>query len=377
MIQKYLQGNATPEEIKFIDGYYAFFEDEEDIIAKLRTEEKKLIEEQIESAIWEKIADTDKKGIRSLWLRIAVAASIVMAISVTGYFVLDKKTDQQLAEVQQQDLLPGGNNAVLISGGRKINLTDLPNGTIAEHQNVLVTKQADGQLDYRVDLSNKGRTEIRYDTLMTIRGGTYQITLADGTKVWLNAESKLRFPATFVGNERQVELISGEAYFEVAHHAQKPFRVFTSKQVVEVLGTAFNINAYLDEPVITTTLIEGSIKLSCGEQSGLLYPGQQASVGYPEVNNKILIQNDANIEAAVAWKNGLFHFNKSDLKDVMNQIARWYNVDVVYEGNIPRMTINGEAYRNMKASQVFEVLSYLNVNFRIEGKKIIVTNKTN
>jgi ferric-dicitrate binding protein FerR (iron transport regulator) len=195
------------------------------------------------------------------------------------------------------------------------------------------------------------------------------VVLADGSKVWLNAESSITFPTAFIGKERNVE-IKGEAYFEVAHNAQMPFNVKVKNMTVQVLGTHFNVNAYDDENWIKTTLLEGSIKVSKGSDSKIIKPGEQAQT--ENGDNSLIAVQAVDPDEVVAWKNGLFHFNNAGLPEVMHQLSRWYDVDVVYNGPVPKRKFGGEMQSNLKLSQVLELLEKNEVNFKIEGKKIIV-----
>ena len=359
LINRYVKGEATENEL------LAFF-------GLLNTTElDSLIEEHMDAEIRSMLGkeQTAKEPKKSLW-KYTAAATVLLCLGWVSYYVLHKApVKQYVAQHQIQDIGPGSNKAVLtLADGKKITLTGAKNGKLADQGSITINKTNDGQLVYHPGSTSDAQT-ITYNVIETPRGGQYHLTLADGTQVWLNAASSLKYPASFSGHERKVEL-TGEAYFEVAHNKEKPFRVISNRQEVEVLGTHFNINAYSDEKVVKTTLVEGSVKISSGAINKTLKPDEQAQLE----NGNILIAN-VDVNEVVAWKNGLFHFDHATLQSAMRQIARWYDVDVVYEGAIPKTVINGEAYRNMKASQVFEVLGYLNVKFRIEGKKIIVSNK--
>jgi transmembrane sensor len=191
--------------------------------------------------------------------------------------------------------------------------------------------------------------------------------LEDGTGVWLNAASSIKYPTAFTGNERRVE-ITGEAYFEVAHNADKPFRVTFNEQTVEVLGTHFNINAYADEPAAKTTLLEGKVKLTNKAQSAMLLPGQEAVL----VTNGYQVK-EADLEQAMAWKNGIFYFDNTDVKTIMRQVARWYNVQVEYEGKVTDYKFAGDLRRNTNLANVLQILEQAGIHFRMEGRKLIVT----
>jgi ferric-dicitrate binding protein FerR (iron transport regulator) len=230
-----------------------------------------------------------------------------------------------------------------------------------------INKTGDGKIVYQEDQTKESLVE--YNTITTPRGGKYELTLADGTTVTLDAASSIRYPVAFTGRERRVE-ITGQVYFEVAHNQSKPFRVQASDQTVEVLGTHFNINAYPDEADLRTTLLEGSVRITKAQASAILKPGEQAITS----DQSTLIRvRDADTEAAVAWKEGHFHFSHADIPTVMRQLARWYDVEVAYVGSIPKRSFSGNINRNTKASVALEILSVSNVHFKIEGKKIIVT----
>jgi transmembrane sensor len=368
LINKYLAGLCTDDEKTIVESWYLSYAQKEAIQpGELNESDYR----GIESEMWKAIEKRNRPAVRSIGLNIGIAATILLFLSFGSYLLFHKAPIQQVAKNQTHDIAPGGNKAILtLANGEKISLTDSKNGKLAAQGAVIINKTKDGQLVYNSGSTANPQTP-SYNVVETPRGGQYHITLADGTRVWLNAASSLKYPAFFTGNERKVEL-TGEAYFEVVHNSKLPFRVVTSGQTVEDIGTYFNISAYNDEPAVSTTLLEGSVKVIKGQAAATLQPGQQAVTN--QGGDNIDIKN-ADVGTVMAWKNGLFHFDHATLQSAMRQIARWYDVDVVYEGAIPKTVINGEAYRSMKASQVFEVLNYLKVKFRIEGKKIIVTNK--
>ena len=224
-----------------------------------------------------------------------------------------------------------------------------------------------GSLSYQ-NISKSKTPETLYNTISTPNGGDYQLVLADGSKVWLNAASSLRFPANFVGRERKVEL-TGEAYFEVAKNPAMPFKVKLNGMEVEVLGTHFNINSYADESAIRTTLLEGSIKINRPHASSLLKPGQQAMM---DKNGQISVINDADLDEAVAWKDGKFQFDRADIHNVMRQLARWYNIDVEYKGTVASH-FGGTISRDVNLSKVLGMLHLTGeVKFQVQDKKVIV-----
>lgn len=273
------------------------------------------------------------------------------------------------------EVAPGSNKAVLtLAGGQQIILDSAASGVLAEQGNTHVQKLGDGELAYEAGRQGNKTSEKAgeaggltplYNTLTTPRGGQYQLTLPDGTKVWLNAASSITYPTDFRGTDRSVEM-TGEAYFEVAHDHKHPFRVRAGGQTIEDIGTHFNVNAYSDEPAQTTTLLEGAVKVG----GHLLRPGEKASV--TAAGAIVVAKGDT--AQAVAWKNGLFDFSDAGLETVMRQLARWYNVDVIYEGNIPPRQFNGMIGRSLSLGQVLKGLAAERVHYRIEeGHRLVIT----
>lgn len=203
-----------------------------------------------------------------------------------------------------------------------------------------------------------------FNTMRTPRGGEYRLQLPDGSKVWLNAASSITYPNIFTGDTRSVE-ITGEAYFEVAKDAARPFKVQAGNMKVEVLGTHFNINAYPGEPVIKTTLLEGAVRI----QDAVLKPGQQASLA---ATGQFRVEDDVETEEVMAWKNGFFQFNDADMPTVMRQLENWYDITVAYEGRVPKRSFGGAIQRSLPLSKVLDILEENNVRFKIEGRNITV-----
>lgn len=308
---------------------------------------------------------------RKFYKPVAAAVFFLIAGGIIYYFLQSPRQPglaSQTITVPKNELVPGTNKAILtLSNNSIVILDDARNGKLAQQGNTEVTKLANGQLVYKPLEGNSA--EILYNTLTTPRGGQFKLTLPDGSEVWLNAASSITYPTVFVGNERRVE-ITGEAYFEIAHDARKPFKVGLNGMEVKVLGTHFNINGYNDENTVKTTLLEGSVSLSKGNAVAMLKPGQQAQLAG---NGRLSVVDQVDVEQVIAWKNGYFSFNRADLKSVMRQIARWYDVDIKYEGKIPDRQFGGKIDRNSKASEVLKVLEESKVHFRIEDKNIIVT----
>lgn len=330
-------------------------------------------------AIYTKIINTPVIGQRHLWLRIAAAAVIIIALSVGGYFIFKDHSIKPIAKTETQqpfknDLAPGGNKAVLtLANGAQIILDSAGNGMLTQQGSTKIIKLDNGHLSYKS--LNEKPAQVLYNTISTPRGGQYQVVLADGSKVWLNAASSLRFPTSFTGKERDVEL-TGEGYFEVAHNAAKPFKVSVNGVEVQVLGTHFNINGYNDEATIKTTLLEGSVKVGKGSASKMIRPGEQAQIENHSnpLNPKIMVQA-VDVDAAVAWKNGRFIFHGNDIQSVMRQLARWYDVNVNYQGNVTDEEfvgmINRSRYENI--SEILDMLEKTRtVSFAISGHNVTV-----
>lgn len=267
------------------------------------------------------------------------------------------------------DVAPGNTRAVLILGdGSTIDLHKSSAGTLAQQGSTEVRKRDDGSIDY---VSNQeGKQGIIYNTVQTPRGGEYKLVLADGTSVWLNASSSLKFPTAFSGTERRVE-VSGEAYFEVAKNKHLPFVVSVNgRQEVRVLGTHFNVNAYLEDGLEKVTLLEGSVAVAQGKYAVTLKPGQQSFLA-----GKGFEIEDADVDQVIAWKTGFFEFNNSSLESIMQSISRWYDVDVIYEmRSAPAPTLGGRISRHLPLSKVLKMLSSYGIRSKTIGKSIVISN---
>lgn len=377
LLEKYKAGNCTDAEKAIVETWYL----------KFSNEGTELSPDQVEAAtdrIWDRLALRENDEIPApiakktyLWPRLAAAVAVVLVSGIALYIFNAKQSSSIIDGLSpssnygaKSPILPGGNKAILtLADGQQITLDEAGNGKLAEQSGITITKTKDGQLVYTVSAAaNSLKTAM--NTIATPKGGQYMINLPDGTKVWLNAASSLRYPTAFSGEERLVSL-TGEAYFEVAKsQPEKSFKVSTSKQTVEVLGTHFNINAYTDEPSTKTTLLEGSVKVKSNigaERSMVLKPGQQAAL-----TDRQLQVNYGKEEEAVAWKNGVFKFEEEDLQSVMRSVARWYDLEVIYEGTLPSRQFSGEIDRNSNLSQVLDILSFFKVHFSVNGKQITV-----
>jgi len=298
------------------------------------------------------------------------AAAILIFVLAGAYFYYNRHAvqTQQITKNKpvKADIAPGGTKAVLtLADGSKLVLNNAKNGVLSTQAGTHVVKH-DSLISYKATkLSSR---QVSYNTITIPNGGQYQLILADGTRVWLNAASSLRFPTAFTGENRTVEL-TGEAYFEVAKNKDKPFNVKTATQTVQVLGTHFNINAYSNEATVKTTLLEGSVKVFSANAVVMIRPGQQSVL----INNgTFAVKDDLDTDEIVAWKNGLFQFNEADIQTIMRQIARWYDIDVEFKGKLPADLYRGKISRNVNVSQVLKILELSGINFTIEGRKIIV-----
>ncbi|RPD39610.1 FecR family protein [Chitinophaga barathri] len=331
-----------------------------------------------DQAHWNKLADQILEADRPQpakiipWRSRAWAAAVVLLlVSSTTYWLLRRPAavkEPVLASQPQKDIAPGGNKAVLTLGdGTEISLDSAGNGILAQQGNTKVIKTRNGELQY--DAPQHGGQMV-FNKIATPRGGQYTITLPDGSRVWLNASSSLRYPAVFSGRSRVVEL-KGEAYFEVSKQAGQSFVVKVEEMEVKVLGTHFNIMAYDDEPALKTTLLEGAVEVKKADVVRTLKPGQGASLHRQSGTLELL--PEVNTEEAVAWKNGFIQFEGNDIRSVMRQVARWYDVEVVYKGNVPAH-FRGIVPRNVPVSQVLKILELTGeVHFEIGDRQIIVS----
>ncbi len=305
------------------------------------------------------------------WFR---AAAAILIFCTAGLLVIRERNikenvDKLAAKHNSTQIFPGGQKAILtMANGKVIVLANAANGILANVGGNKIVKRTQGQIVYDAK-STSPETEIGYNTLTTPRGGEYQVVLPDGTKVWLNAASSITYPTQFSGNERRVKL-TGEAYFEVAKNKAKPFYVSMNDVQVRVLGTHFNISAYGDDDAITTTLLEGSVQVSKNKSVSIIKPGQQAVVNHTADNIQV---SDANIEDAMAWKNGYFIFNNDNITGIMKKVSRWYNVDVYYAADLNDQQFGGSYYRSKNINELLEYLEMIGkIHFKIQERRITV-----
>jgi len=369
LVEKYLNGSASAEEIKTIENYYAHFSNDPDVTNTLNDDEIRALKTNLLQKIDNRIEQAEKRHrpvYRNRYFQLA--ASILLFLMLSVFVVKKLRQEPVKLQAQNHDLAPGGNKALLtLADGSKIDPNSIKNGSLTAQPGARFVKQT-GQLAYQAATDNSGPITVSYNTLTTPKGGQYQLTLVDGTKVWLNAASSLKFPTEFSGSERVVEL-TGEAYFEVAHNARQPFKVKTANQTIQDIGTQFNISTYADEQAAATTLVEGSVKIVDAKGETMLRPGQQyllSAAGTSQVTSEI------DVDEVTAWKNGMFQFDNANIQTIMRQMARWYDIDVEYKGAVPNYTYHGKISRNSNASQVLKILELGGINFTIEGRKIIV-----
>jgi ferric-dicitrate binding protein FerR (iron transport regulator) len=370
LAKKWLDGIITNDEKQEFLSWYDVLEEELIIPGEFAASEAELQKRMLKNI--KQKQEAKGKIFTGKFALVAAAASAIAAICfIALYSPVQKNVPLTTGTVNNEikkptDISPGGNKAILILGdGSSLVLDAVSNGTIATEKNIQIRKLKDGQIDY--SLSGK-QDVVTYNTLSTPRGGQYSITLSDGTKVWLNSSSSLRFPTAFTTSQRKVEL-TGEGYFEVAKNPARPFKVQVNEMEVQVLGTHFNIMAYQDEAMTKTTLLEGSVRINKNNTSTLLKHGQQIKIKQGENAGKV---EEANIEEAIAWKNGMFYFNGATIEVIMRQLERWYDIDVVYERAVSEH-FNGVISKNVGIAKVFEMLELTGaVHFRIQGKKILV-----
>jgi transmembrane sensor len=377
LLDKYMAGEATLEEEQQLLNFYGSFN---------KTSKPGAIDPDLENKMLERLMEnvsmtavSPKKNTAYMWRKLSVAAAFLLVSTIAIYFYYNSKVEDpagQFVEINvQNDIAPGANKAILtLADGAMISLDDAANGFVASQGNISITKTDEGQIVYKrrntgeINSFNAGAI----NTIQTPKGGRYKISLPDGSKVWLNSASMLRYPTAFTGTERKVSL-KGEAYFEIAKK-EIPFRVESNNQIVEVLGTQFNINSYEDEDFIKTTLLEGSVRVilntpqSSQPNMELLKPGEQSLTNAHQAGIRV---ENTDTEKAVAWKNGYFKFKNTPIRDIMREIERWYDVELIYENNIPNDEFTGFVSNDVKISGVLKILEQSGgIKFTVLGRKI-------
>lgn len=414
ILLRHLQGNLSEAEQQQLQQWLDASAQRRHFFEQLHDEEK--LREQLmlflpgteqatEQAILAKIHDIRNTGAAAgaeeatvvpLWKRgwVRYAAAVVLMAGGVTYFWMagnNNKPAPETSSLAKTEILPGKTGAVLtLADGRQVVLDSAGNGIIAMESGTQVILD-NGKLLYDLDKETGGK--IQFNTMSTPKGRQFQVVLPDGTKVWLNAASSIRYPVEFAANERKV-YVAGEAYFEVAKDMHRPFLVSVNNTAdVEVLGTEFNVNAYDNERVVRTTLVNGGVRVSAQQAEPpadgrlndvILKPGQQAKVlntaagkALQNVKNPVTIADDVDIEQITAWKNGFFNFGENvDLGEMMRQLERWYDIEVVYENGVPEKSFLGEIPRHLPLKDVLDILQRTEVSFRLEeGRRLIVLNK--
>jgi transmembrane sensor len=372
LYEKCQTGSCSDEEIELLATY-----NDELRLADPVWKDTARTEHEVYSRIWDKLLQSRypnvplKKNHYKAWLK--AAAILFITAASLWILVIPRKSARSTtsAKLQQQPsaIKPGGNKAVLtLANGSNIILNDAKNGSLTKQSGVQVTKADEGIVVYQPQQKELAPAKDEINMISTPRGGQYRLILSDGTKVWLNAASVLKFPAQFAGKERRVEL-EGEAYFEVQKNPSLPFIVHTSSQDIKVLGTHFNIRAYHDEHIAKTSLLEGRVTVSSSGETRSLVPGFEAT----STRNGSLKVQEADLDLSIAWKNGLFQFNQATIEEVMQQVSRWYDVDVIIaEAPLPRRQFTGTISRQVPISEILAMLRYTGVTFDIRGKQILI-----
>lgn len=375
LFRRHVEGTLSEEELIELRSALLVAEHNEEI-------------QQMLDAVWEELPESDvteeraaaiykaivaKKKTRKLnfyWPRIAAGFLIILSVGLLFKSInrsTVKNTSNAKTDLISNKITPGQNSAVLtLSDGTEIALNEQVEGQLATQNGVVVKKLKDGQLAYLANTLDKNQT-VLFNTIKTPMGGQYKVVLPDGTQVWLNAGSSLRYPVYFSGSERRVEL-KGEAYFEVAKNKAMPFKVMAKSAQVKVLGTHFNVMSYTDERHVNTTLIEGSVNVN----NAILVPGQQASI---DNRTRNLSVRYVKVDEAIAWKNGLFIFRNEDIQSIMKKISRWYNVEVVFKDKIQNKSFGGTFSRSGNLSDMLHSMELTGeINFKVEGRRITVMN---
>ncbi|MDR6783129.1 transmembrane sensor [Pedobacter africanus] len=385
LFQKYLDQSCSPDEMKQLLDYLSASEKHDELLealispvledqyeAPMDAESKRLLDAGFQQILAKRAAPQKRQAVlRQFYFRWAAAAAIFfIAVCTAVFYFYPQPVNETQATTSYVKFKPQTDKARLtLADGTVINLEQVAKGKINNKNGVVVTKTADGKLVYEAKAEQKNAA-IAFNTLVTPRGGQYKIILPDGSAIWLNAASSLRFPTRFSGKERRVEL-NGEGYFEIAKNAAQPFIVTARGQEVTVLGTHFNVNAYAESNIIKTTLLEGAVKVSKDQTGYLLVPGEEAALNTSD--NTISVAKNVDVNAAVAWKDGMFRFEATDIREVMHEVARWYDVDVRYKGDFTDVVLTGWFSRGDDVKKTLKLLKGTEqVDFVINGKTVTV-----
>nr|WP_199079737.1 FecR family protein [Pedobacter sp. ASV19] len=361
LLSKYKQGTCTAEELALLETWYQSSTFTQPEFAAGEISEAKI-------SVWNNLPINIVSNKWKLWPRLSIAASLLIGLCLgTYYFTTSKNQVNKISSLEQ--IAAGGTKATLIlANGKRISLTSIPTGKVASLPGVTITKTNEGQLVYQVDGQQPGK-QAEYNTIETPVGGTYQVNLPDGTKIWLNAGSSLKYPTVFAANERRVELL-GEGYFEVTHNPEKPFIVKTARhQEVKVFGTHFNLSAYANDQIFTTTLYEGKVMVSNGQNEVVLKPFQQASLQ----NGSLRIAEVSDADG-MSWKNDQFAFQNQALENILKTFERWYDVEFICPQELRTITFSGKISRQKTLKQALNIIDKEGtIHFKHEGRRIWVT----
>jgi transmembrane sensor len=369
LIEKYLSGNATEEELALMEKWYYDYDQDLEVIVhdgEESTEEE--LHDKILSRLRATIGMVPKARVVPLWKKLAAAAAVAALLSAGAWYLIDQRSGDTSSQVAQQTGANAGFEQAILttSDGSKIELGKNNHLPINEKDGSTISNNGN-QLSYTASSTARN---VFYNTLEVPRRGMYSVELADGTKVWLNSLSSLKYATSFPGKERRVS-IKGEAFFEIAKNPRQPFIVeVDGGQEIEVLGTSFNVNAYTNEQLIRTTLLEGAIRVKAGNANQKLAAGQEAQLNI--ISREMILNNHINATDAISWKDGFFVCNGKDLQAILRQVARWYDIEVEYKGSIQPESFAGSISRNMDLSELLKVLEITGVQFSLQGRKLTV-----
>jgi transmembrane sensor len=366
-LENYKDGTATDAEKAVLESWYLSYDPGKAINEQLTMTDHLVAVDQV----WAKL-EGRPVGVKKLWYlsRVAVAASLLLILSFGTYFILRNRSNNNFEISATNDIAPGLSKARLtLADGKQIILDQAAKGEILTQAGIIISKTEKGELIYTAKTDQGTSPSQGSNTLETFKGEQHQLVLPDGSHIWLNASSSITFPVAFNAKERVVK-ITGEVYFEVAPDKKKPFIVKSKGQQVEVLGTHFNVNTYSDEPEIKTTLFEGAVRIRTASSLAItLKPGDQAIL-----SKGVLTSGRPDLEEVIAWKNGYFMFEDEDIASIMRKVSRWYNVEVVYQGDLPQDKFTGTVDRYANISQILKKLQLTDkVHFKLEERRIIVT----
>lgn len=368
LINKYLSGKASEEEKALLEKWYYDYDQDLEVIiheGEERTEQE--LHDKILNRLRSTIQVVPKARVIPVWKKLAAAAAVAAILTAGVWYLVSPKNSDEPQLARQTEAGTGFDQAILTtSDGSKITLGKNDHLSINEQDGSTILNNGN-QLSYT---STSSARKVFVNTLEVPRKGMYSVELADGTKVWLNSLSALQYPTAFPGKERRV-FIKGEAYFEIAKNPRQPFIVeVEGGQEIEVLGTSFNVNAYTNEQLIKTTLLEGAIRVKAGKASQKLAAGQEAQLNM--ISREMKVNNNINTADAISWKNGFFTCNGKDLQAILRQVARWYDIEVEYSGSVQSESFAGSISRNMNLSELLNVLEITGVQFSLQGKKLTV-----